>query len=368
VGVAAVATAVNFWLLPRLAPVLLRTREKGTVDLGLVSYPLSVLLLALCFPDRPEIVAAAWGVLAFGDGLATVVGRRMPFLELPWNWRKSWLGTLAYWLFGTLAAVALLQWTAAEAQDPVFLWTACAVVVLGSALLESLPLELDDNLVVPLLTGLGLALMLDTEGSWGPFVELVAERWSQALLWNLGFGLVALLTRGVDAAGLASGVAIGATIYLALGPTGWAVLVTFYLLGTGATRLGFERKQRLGLAERRHGRRSVRNVLANATVPTVCLATTLAVVPPGTEGGISIAGSVAGLLGSLLVAAIAAPLGLLPLSWVPIVAGAGALAVFVDSLLGAGLERRGLLDNEAVNFGATLSAAFLAYWLLVAAG
>ena len=44
--------------------------------LGILLYPLSVLLLTLAFPSRLDIVAAAWGILAFGDGAATLVGRR----------------------------------------------------------------------------------------------------------------------------------------------------------------------------------------------------------------------------------------------------------------------------------------------------
>jgi uncharacterized membrane protein len=43
-----------------------------------------------------------------------------------------------------------------------------------------------------------------------------------------------------------------------------------------------------------------------------------------------------------------------------LVAGAGVVGAMADSLLGATLERRGLLDNEAVNFLATLTAAWLA--------
>ena len=39
---------------------------------GILLYPLSVLLLTLAFPSRLDIAAAAWGILAFGDGVATL--------------------------------------------------------------------------------------------------------------------------------------------------------------------------------------------------------------------------------------------------------------------------------------------------------
>ena len=50
--------------------------EIGAVDeargfpLGILLYPLSVLLLILVFHARLDIVAAAWGILACGDGAA----------------------------------------------------------------------------------------------------------------------------------------------------------------------------------------------------------------------------------------------------------------------------------------------------------
>jgi uncharacterized membrane protein len=40
--------------------------------------------------------------------------------------------------------------------------------------------------------------------------------------------------------------------------------------------------------------------------------------------------------------------------------GAGLLGFAMDSVLGATLERRGLLNNDAVNFSSTLTAALFA--------
>ena len=94
------------------------------------------------------------------------LGRR----KLPWNPGKSWAGTLAYFVFGTAGAWALLLWTAPgryTGTSLVFTFAACAVTALVGGLLESLPQGLDDNIGVPLVCGLLLLGLLLTEGGWG---------------------------------------------------------------------------------------------------------------------------------------------------------------------------------------------------------
>jgi uncharacterized protein (TIGR00297 family) len=92
--------------------------------------------------------------------------------------------------------------------------------------------------------------------------------------------------------------------------------------------------------------------------------TTLRQVEPGTDGAISLIGTLAGVAAAALVALA----GALALSggWEMFsVAGAGGLfGLFFDSLLGATCERRGWLNNDAVNFLSTASAAAFALGLL----
>ena len=112
---------------------------------------------------------------------------------------------------------------------------------------------------------------------------------------------------------------------------------------------------------------------------------TLRRVPPGTSGGVSLAGSAAMLMGAFFIAVIARALGLNPA--VGAVTIAGVAGATVDTVLGASLQQRrwcatceretersvhdcgaitahsgGLrwLGNDAVNFAATLAGAFVA--------
>jgi uncharacterized protein (TIGR00297 family) len=227
------------------------------------------------------------------------------------------------------------------------------------------------------------------------------ERLAIAAAVTLGFGVLACVLRGVNRLGALAGGLACFLLFAGAGPAAFATLAVLFLMTWVATRLGYRRKLALGLAERREGRNAWQ-ILANLAVsalgsvvfsatgnrvwlvamvaalaeaatdtvaseigqyrgPDARLITTWERVPPGTDGGITIQGSIAGLAAGLVVAAVASAGGMLPQAqlWIPVAAGfAGML---IDSVLGATLQRRGWINNETVNFFATLAAAALAY-------
>ncbi|MFZ1087641.1 MAG: DUF92 domain-containing protein [Terracidiphilus sp.] len=92
--------------------------------------------------------------------------------------------------------------------------------------------------------------------------------------------------------------------------------------------------------------------------------TTLRRVEPGTNGGISLVGTLAGVAAAAMIAAVGAWAlgGGVEIFWVS--TAGGVFGFFFDSLLGATLERRGWLNNDAVNFLSTASAAVFALAIL----
>jgi uncharacterized protein (TIGR00297 family) len=221
---------------------------------------------------------------------------------------------------------------------------------------------------------------------------------------TLGFAVLARAVRGVNHSGALAGGFACFVLFTGAGPTAFATLAALFLMTWAATRLGYRRKLALGLAERREGRNAwqiLANLavaalgsvafsatgnrvwliaalaaLAEAATDTVAseigqchgsdgrLITTWERVPPGTDGGITLPGSIAGLAAGLVISLVAALGGMLPRTqlWIPVAAGfAGML---IDSILGATLQRRGWINNEAVNFFATLAAAALAHAML----
>lgn len=409
---AAAALANNLFLLHRIGGKRLwREHEHAAGSaLGIVLYPLTVLLLILVFYRRLEVAAAAWGILAFGDGMATVAGIAWGRRKLPWNPAKSWAGSAAYVLCGTAAAAVLLVWTApGELYSWPFAVVAGGAAALLAAALESMPQGLDDNLGVPMVAGLFLFCFLLTHNRWPAFLGLeraggagpgeLLRRLAVAAAVNAVLAGAAFVARTVDLSGVVAGFLVGTAIYTFLGWRGYLLLMAFFVLGSACTKIGYRRKAAANLAQEKGGRRGARHAFANAGVATACalfaaltphpalfavafaaafataaadtssseigqllgrrtfLITTLRPVPRGTEGAVSLEGTLAGIAASLVVTAIGAAVTLYP--WaavVPIVVAAFVGTTF-ESVVGAALEKRRLLDNEALNFLNTLVGA-----------
>jgi uncharacterized protein (TIGR00297 family) len=401
--VAAVALLFNRFVLPNIGGRRLwRDAEVATgSSTGIVLYPLSVLLLILLYWQRLEVAAASWGILAFGDGMASVAGMALGRHKLPWNARKSWVGTLAYVVFGTLAAAALLQWTAPDRYSWTFAFAVAGGTALLAALLESIPQGLDDNLGVPLVSSLFLLGLVLTQGHWQSFLAM--EGLTTRLLWAAGVNAllagVAYAARTVDVSGVIGGFFVGFTIWAFLDWQGFLLLFAFFVIGSACTKLGYKRKAAQNLAQEKGGRRGARHALANAGVSTACalfaaltdqpvlfalafaaafataaadtasseigqllgrrtfLITTFRPVPRGTEGAVSLEGTLAGVAASLVIGALGALLGLYPWVGVATIAAAAFVGTTFESVVGAALEKRNLLDNEALNFLNTLVGA-----------
>jgi uncharacterized protein (TIGR00297 family) len=230
-----------------------------------------------------------------------------------------------------------------------------------------------------------------------------------ALFISLVLVLLVWLARAATPLAAVTGGLFSAVLTLAPQPgglyhSGLPSLLALFLLTWGATRFGRSKKQQLGVAEDKRGRnaaqvaanlgvaglgaaaaltfpRSLFTVmvvaaLAEATADTLAselgevlggppfMLTTLRRVSAGTDGAISLVGTLAGTSGAVLLVLVAVLTLRLNVAQA-VGAALGAIAgLFIDSLLGATAERSGWLNNDAVNFLSTLAAALVAILLL----
>lgn len=229
------------------------------------------------------------------------------------------------------------------------------------------------------------------------------------VLFILCIGVAASIGfRKLTIAGSIAGGVLGWLLYKGVGTSGIVMLAVFFVAGTLATSIGRNKKERLGIAEKNKGQRTVWQVLANGGIaglagllawidphhsPVWPLAATCALSSAsadtlsselgslygkrfynilnfqkdqrGLDGVVSVEGTLLGLAGSALIAGIYS-LGYGISRYVLWILIAGTIGNLADSLLGAALERKGRITNDWVNGLNTLVAAtvgVLLWWL-----
>jgi uncharacterized protein (TIGR00297 family) len=210
------------------------------------------------------------------------------------------------------------------------------------------------------------------------------RRWGVAFGITSLFAIAARVTHGVDWSGALAGWAV-AFVLAASGLRLFVILLLVFAVTLAATRTGKRRKQELRTAEAPSGR-SASQVMANLGMAMLIvtfgpsgalvmamaalaeaaadtssseigmafpgrtvLLTTGKPVESGIDGGVSLIGSAAAVGAAFAVSLAALLLQLLQPRELLIVVIAGVAGMIFDSLLGALFERKGYLNNDAVN-------------------
>ena len=209
---------------------------------------------------------------------------------------------------------------------------------------------------------------------------------------------------------------LGVILWGCLGWQAYFVTLVYFAAGSAVTKVGFAQKEAAGIAEDRGGVRGPGNVWGSALTAALCallvwltgltsatlaglsstqvvqlliigfvaslstklsdtsateigkaygqrtfLITTLQPVPRGTEGAVSLEGTLAGVVGSLVLAVAAWAVGLIPVFGIIICAIAAFVATTIESLIGATIEDKlPGLTHDVVNIINTLIGAVVA--------
>ena len=237
----------------------------------------------------------------------------------------------------------------------------------------------------------------------------VAIAINTVLLTIVGLAPKKLLTP----AGIVHAWVLGVVVWGSLGWQGYLVVGFYFLVGSGITFVGKAQKEAMDIAEKRSGARGPENVWGSAFIATLCalgvllislvgqgeelipllrlgyvasfctklsdtcaseigkaygkrtfLITTLKPVPRGTEGAVSLEGTLAGIAASIAIALVARSVGMVSPIGIVLCIVAAFIATNLESVIGATLQSDfDWMTNEVVNVLNTLIGAIVAMLL-----
>ncbi|KAG8055562.1 hypothetical protein GUJ93_ZPchr0001g32733 [Zizania palustris] len=222
--------------------------------------------------------------------------------------------------------------------------------------------------------------------------------WRSGAVSNLAIFVAAspVLLSGLSASGFAAAFLLGTLTWRAFGPKGLILVASYFVMGTAATKLKIKQKEALGVAEKRGGRRGPRSVIGSSAAGCVCallsiynvggaalagfwllgfvasfctklsdtvsseigkaygrttyLVTTFKVVRRGTEGAISLEGTLAGILASIILASVGYVLGQVNVSQGAVCVLASQIANYCESYIGATLQDKEGFEWVSLHF------------------
>jgi uncharacterized protein (TIGR00297 family) len=243
-------------------------------------------------------------------------------------------------------------------------------------------------------------------------LQLFQNSWLSAIGLNTALIIVAFVApkKLLTPMGYLHAWVLGVLIWGTLNWPGYIVVMFYFLVGSGVTRIGMAEKEAAGIAEKRSGMRGPENVWGSALTGTLCalgilaiqltgnpsltklstllalgyvasfatklsdttasevgkaygqrtfLITTLKPVPRGTEGAVSLEGTLAGAGASVAIALIGWVVGLISPAGIGICIIAAFIATNLESVIGATVQTQvSWLTNELVNIiNTTIGAA-----------
>jgi uncharacterized protein (TIGR00297 family) len=387
---------------------------------------LAIILTLFSEKSNYRGVIVIWFVLAIFDGVMGIfhcVFKNSS--SVPWNRRKSIWALPVGALFVTVIADVLLvyllnvrsgivEYHFVDAFKDMTSNMILFLFILLLSLVESIWFGIADNLFLPFITTAFACLWLRVDDLLDPPSYTGSPpNWWIILGVPAIFSLSALAIRKITRGGAILGFLIAVMLTL-VRPSLFLFLLGFFILGVAATQFGYGRKRARGIAEDRGGARGAAEIFGSAgvtawmtamvlsamsdsnlykpfAVPSILLiiispliAKTMdtvsseigkavggktislmnfRLVPPGTAGAVSLAGTFWGLAAAALLAALIFPLHWGGFTQWGILIGIAVAANLFESYWGAWASPRGLDDGPHTNFLMTLFAAVLAWFV-----
>ncbi|NQV42229.1 MAG: DUF92 domain-containing protein [Candidatus Marinimicrobia bacterium] len=430
-------TILNYVALKKDSFKGMHTTER--VSFGTVYFPIAFTLLVIMFWERNIVLfVVAMLILALSDTAATVVGERANSNRkfILWHDKKSWPGSIAFFLMTLLVVIGAFPiYSKIMNNQPLplhHLITMAFFTAAVSTVGEAVSKRGSDNLTLTLTAALGMDLYLSSMNS-GMLADMGG--WF-AVSMILGYGAYKL--KALSVSGGLGAFLLGVFMF---GMGSWHTmlpLIGFFVLSSILSKIA-DRPSKKDIISSKGSQRDIVQVYANGGIPLIftivwyltsfssdwlywaflaSLASATADtweteigsfsnslplniltwkrVPKGFSGGISLLGTLGGVVGAGIIVSIAAFMGFIQwdLILIVMIICAGFLGSIMDSILGASIQAKfqcdvcgkatervshcheetkhisGLLwlDNDWVNVAGSLSGGLIftaAYFLLL---
>lgn len=236
-------------------------------------------------------------------------------------------------------------------------------------------------------------------------ISITLENFIIALIISVALGLMAYKVKVVEISGMISGIVVSMGILVCMDVKFFIIFFCFVIIGAIFTAYKWKKKVKEKTAEKEEGR-NISNVMGNGVPPLIfalgyavlpeqnlallcgyiasvaalaadsasseigvlskskpIMITTLKRIEKGTDGGISVLGTFAGLVTTIIIAAVALIIGIANLYVFLAVIIAGNFGNFVDSFVGATLERRKIFGKQETNFVCGISGGLFGMFL-----
>jgi len=361
----------------------MHTRDR--VSFGTVYFPIAFTILVLFFWDRNIIIfIVSMLVLAVSDTLATLVGEKVNSKSkfILWFDKKSWPGSIAFFLSSVLVIILSFPlYTYLLSSDPlpiIHLVSMALFASLAATLGEAVSKRGSDNLTLTLAAALAMDMYLFNLAN-GTLITLMTWFSFSAVLGYGAFKLKSLSVSGGFGAFL-----LGVFMF---GTGGWATmlpLIGFFVLSSLLSKIS-DRSSPKDAVSSKGSQRDIVQVYANGGIPLIFalvwyitnfridwlywgfLASLAAAtadtweteigsyskklplniltwkrVEKGYSGGVSLIGTLGGLIGATVIALIAVLLGSIEMDrdLIILIVLSGFFGSIIDSILGASIQAK----------------------------
>lgn len=137
---------------PSAVKAMSRSGDPKEILKGPLFYGIVFVVLTLVYWKDSPVGMIALMLLCGGDGLADIVGKRIPSRILPWSPRKTVAGSIAMfgggWMFSFLITT-IYSLVGVVVHSPASFLVPITIISMAGTIIESLPLSDLDNITVP---------------------------------------------------------------------------------------------------------------------------------------------------------------------------------------------------------------------------